>query len=443
MIINALGYLDKTRLSIVNKHLLTIFNNYKYNIHSDEVLDITNNYLVYPNLGQRVKEYKEECKNILLSSINKYPNIKIHLSNDHELIDKYHNNIYSYTFDIEQNKNQDILKFIYSLSIKELYVSGTNIPFSFPNNLNKIELDCCSNLTDISSLGNIDDLSIYKCNNIVILPQVFNSKKIVFRNCNFLNNDNINIIKNTYELSILKCPNITDLRGLDLSTIKRLSLEFFNIIVPKLDNLEYLSINDSVCTNINYLGDNIKELHLSYYNLQVLPTVKYVEELYINNSQININLDGFDNLRKLKIVNNLHITDLFDIKNIKNLNLQQCNNLINIDSLKNIEYMDELILSSCHKLVDISPLKNIESINELNLSHCSNLVDISPLKNIKSINELNLSWCCKLVDISPLKNIESINELNLSYCSNIIDISLLKNIKINELGLYGCYNIKN
>jgi hypothetical protein len=43
IIIDNLDYLDKCRLSHVNKHLLNIFDKYKNNISSETIIDITKN----------------------------------------------------------------------------------------------------------------------------------------------------------------------------------------------------------------------------------------------------------------------------------------------------------------------------------------------------------------------------------------------------------------
>ena len=446
IIINQLGYLDKTRLSIINKHLLTIFN--KYNISDDTVLDITYDDIISSDWSFNKDKYnhKKDFYKKINSCLKKFPNIKIHLSNNYYLSKRFHNNIYSYNYNI-RFKNKKVLNYVLKCpNLKNLIINNRDMHYditshylniNFSNykmlNLNKLELINCD-IDDISLLGNINDLTLKFCD-VKILPKEFNNKYLSFYSCSFLNNENISIIKNTYKLSIEFCDNITDLSCLK-TNIKELILNNNNnniLRYTRLDNLEYLYIHS--VNNLDYLGENIKKLCISSSILNNLPKIKYLEELEIFNSDININLDKMDNLKKIKIYYNRHINELFDIKNITSLTIKRCT-LLNINSLCNIETMD-LIDITCCDLPDISPLKNMKHINKLILLECNNLSDITPLKNIISINSLKLSYSLDISDFSPLSNIKiknlyvshcNVDKDNLKYFNNLelLDISYIK-----------------
>ena len=453
IIIDNLDYLDKCRLSHVNKHLLNIFDKYKNNISSDSIIDITKNikknittniilndwtssyYWDSPNNEQQAIDFNIKLRLLGISCINKFPKIKMHFSNDDILLEECYNNIYSYSYNFHNNYVSDnILPDVLTncQNIKILKIVGYGLPLNNYNclplnnynlsKLDKLHLSDCILLEDISMLGNINDLSIYNCNNITILPKKFNCKYLLFSSCNFINNDNLNI-NNTYKLSLLRCNNITDLTRINLSTIKFLIIRTdYNLIINKIDGLEYFEIDNHNCSHINYLGDNIKSLSINCNNLLELPKIKYLEELiiYEDCENLNIKLDSFDYLKTLKIYNNKNLRNLDNIKNISSLQLWSCYNLVNINSLTNIEYMDLIDLSGC-------------SIN---------LVDISPLRNMKTINKLILTGCKSIVDIEHLKDIISINVLVLNLCISINNFSYLSNIKMNKLFLSQC-NIKN
>ena len=445
IIIDNLDYLDKCRLSHVNKHLLNIFDKYKNNISSETIIDITKNitknittniilndwtssyYWDCPNNEQQVIDFNIKLRLLSVSCINKFPKIKMYFSNDTKLLEECYNNIYSYSYNFHNNYVSDnILPDVLTncQNIKILKIVGYGLPLNNYNlsKLDKLHLSDCWSLEDISMLGNINDLSIYNCNNITILPKEFNCKYLLFSHCKFINNDNLNI-NNTYKLSLLRCNNITDLTRINLSTIKFLIIRICNnLIINKLDGLEHFDIDDHNCSHINYLGDNIKKLSINCYNLLELPKIKYLEELKINEDceNLNIKLDSFDYLKTLKIYNNKNLSTLCNIKNISSLVLDGCYNLVNINSLTNIEHMDLIDLSGC-------------SIN---------LVNISPLRNMKTINKLNLTGCKSIVDIEPLKDIISINVLVLNSCTSINNFSYLSNIKMKKLFLSQC-NIKN
>jgi hypothetical protein len=427
IIIDNLDYLDKCRLSYSTKYLSNIFKKYKNNICSETILDITDDNIFsdwpdYDSSQHKQQKHLIDFNNKLVSCINKFPKIKLFLSNNYDLSNNY-NNIYSYSYNFHNNYVSDnILPDVLTNcpNIKILNIVGYQMPLNCYNllRLDKLELDNCNSLEDISLLGNINDLSIHDCNNITILPKVFNCKYLSFSYCDFINNDNLNI--NTYKLSLIRCNNITNLTKLNLSTIKFLIIRTNNnLIIPKLDNLEYFEIVDDSCSHINYLGDNIKSLSINCYSLTELPKIKYLEELKIYDD-LNINLDGFDYLKELDIQNNSRITTLDYIKNINSLRIWDCYNLVNINSLTNIEHMDLIDLTGC----------------------IINLVDISPLRNMKTINKLILSGCKSIVDIEPLKDIISINVLVLNSCISINNFSYLSNIKMNKLCLSQC-NIKN
>ncbi len=463
MIIDNLDYLDKCRLSHVNKHLLNIFNNYKNNISSENIIDITKNirfnWASYDNSNYEQQSiiFNNRLHLLGVSCINKFPKIKMHFSNDDILLEECYNNMYSYTYHYNL-KPDDVLPSVLTncQNLKILSIAGYTLSLNNHNlsRLDKLELNNCMLIEDISMLGNINNLSIHRCDNISILPKKFNCKYLSFSHCKFINNDNLNI--NTYKLSLLRCNNITDLTRINLSTVKNLIIRTdYNLIINKIDGLEHFEIDNHNCSHINYLGDNIKKLSINCYNLLELPKIKYLEELIIYEEceNLNIKLDSFDYLKTLKIYDIRNLRTLCNIKNISSLVLEGCYNLVDINSLTNIEHMDLIDLSGCVNIYNISSLRNMKTINKLDLSGCRDIVDIKPLKDIISINVLSLNSCISINNFSYLSNIKmkklylsqcniknndlkyfkNLEYLDISYIDYPLDITLLNNNNILEI----------
>jgi hypothetical protein len=462
IIINNLDYIDKCRLSHTNKYLLNIFDKYKNNIYSDNIICFKENKHYHCNTIDELKDYKINYNNLLIKAINKFPNIKIRKDNQFRFSKECNNNIYDYYFSNEMRLLNDeepheinLINIINSCNnIKIMSLISSNIKdISLLKNLYKIHLWCCPGITDISMLNNIYDISIYECNNINIMPNIFNSSILSFNCCKFITNDTLKTFNNVNKLKIKNCINITKINNLLYIPVKKLTIiNDYEIIIdfPILNNLDKLTISEKF-DNLNNLGDNINRLTLlSCYKLKTIPKITNLKSLVIINNNfdipcmLNYKLNYLINLEELTIEDWLcfNLNCLSSLTKLKFLYLDSCK----LHSLPNLLYLNKLKIINC---LNITSLPKIKNVIELYLKFCDNLSNINSLINIKHMNKLYLN-CKKIKTIKPLENIISIDDLDLNMNNNIINLSYLNNIKINNLTLSNCYvsindlnNLKN
>ena len=227
-VINNLDELDKYRLSIINKDILNVFNDYKNSLICYTIIDLTDDDLFdnYHKNDNIINNHIMNVDNMLNNCINKFPNCKIHLSSNYNtLLEKYKNNINSIEYYYKNIYIYDVINEYQN--IEHLNFNECSLKFNKCNILllNKIKSLIINNscyIDDISMIININFIEMNDIHNIDILPNNFNSEYLTFNNCNFINNTNIYILNNSNNVIINKCKNITNISLLNKLSIKHL-----------------------------------------------------------------------------------------------------------------------------------------------------------------------------------------------------------------------------
>jgi hypothetical protein len=214
-----------------------------------------------------------------------------------------------------------------------------------------------------------------------------------------------------------------------------------------------------------------------------------VKTICIPESDSIINVECFQNARKLSLVRCKNITDVSCLGNVVELDLSGCIGITNFSNLSNCHSLN---LSGC---INISEVSCLGSVTNLNLSGCVNVRDVSALGKVrnlylrgcygisdisqlgfnyildlglcplitnvsslgsvynltlsefqgndisalKNVKVLDLSYSPHLVDLSSLDN--SVEVLNISYCDLIVNITMLH--KVKSLDITECFQIKD
>jgi hypothetical protein len=278
----------------------------------------------------------------------------------------------------------------------------------------------------------------------------------------------------------LKAPNLAMLNELDLSDMKTLSGEDFDI--SQLVELRKLNMNNTKITGTKKLSVNlVNAKKISYIDLQnsdvdalTLPKINgkpggVIEELYIDNTDIdrvdltdNVMLKSFsaagcDNLQSLTFVNNNALESFGTLpKNISNLTINGCNSLSEIklsgmnnlsndtlilghnENVKKFEYTAGAKAENVIDKLDLSGCPNIEEINLQNFTGTFITLNVESKNTLKKVNFTysNISyiqWYNSKNDYMEYTTINNSREgvLDFSGCVNMndIDISGQKNIK--------------
>jgi hypothetical protein len=161
------------------------------------------------------------------------------------------------------------------------------------------------------------------------------------------------------------------------------------------------------------LFDNVRKIHLQYYDCVAPPTVD-VEEI----SLVDCRIQKFSFCSNIKRVNFLLLQTLYALEGILDFSLFQ-----NIE--KGIFKLNSWSSTINHQLLC--------NLNSLELWRCSAITDVSCFQNIPY---LSLNWCPGITDVSSLGKVHT---LNLMGCSNIRDVSALG--RVHTLDLSCCDNV--
>ena len=205
-------------------------------------------------------------------------------------------------------------------------------------------------------------------------------------------------------------------------------------IILNLKNLNIMEIDEANATTIvNNAGlKNIQNLKFSRVPLSSLnilekfdsSTIEYVflgSDGELGNPTFS-NLDGIQSL-----------------KNVKNVNIQNCPKLENIDSLSFLTNIETLNISKCYKLKEIPTINsyNITKLSVMNTGLCKiqNINTLTALKELVMYNN-------QISDISALSNLKNLTKLNLND-NNISDIEALTGIIENNKIKFNTLNLSN
>lgn len=193
--------------------------------------------------------------------------------------------------------------------------------------------------------------------------------------------------------------------------------------------------NNKLAKTVNYVNRNgiktitINPIVSTVDNLSFLEQMPFVEGLYL--LQNNLDISTINNLKNLRVLHLNKLDSSIDFSNLKKLEVLGCT--FNKE-LKNIEQCSMLfwLWLDNFKLQDLSSLSALTNLKYLNLYKTSiiNLVGIASLENL---NNLIIDGASKLVSLEGLEysnlNLSSLDISNAKHLISYEQISKLKCIK--------------
>nr|XP_016507157.1 PREDICTED: disease resistance protein TAO1-like [Nicotiana tabacum] len=256
-------------------------------------------------------------------------------------------------------------------SLKKLNLSHCEQLRSTPNftgsrSLEILWLSGCSSLTEIHpSIGNLSrliELYMSGCKKLRDLPSNI---------CHLISLDYLNISR----CSSIKTlsDNLGDMKSLRYLDAYGTSIKQLPRSVEMLRNLERLVVGGQKLKAKRSISGGVYRLQYS------LPAfISYLSLTYCNLSEADIPRD-IESLTSLQILdltgNSFHCLpiDFSKLQLLKELCLEDCENLQTLPSVSNLENLAAIGLKNCQKLVKITELDNLPSIRWIDMINCSSL----------------------------------------------------------------------
>lgn len=427
-------YIDDAKISYIN----TFINVTKLTINCKKCvsLDNLNLNVTELNLYQCDKinyNYLNKCTNLKKIVISGYITDYFLLNSDTlEHLELYYTNI---------KKCKLICNNLKSLKIRDsnlLSIEDLNLL----KKLEDLDLHCnkINNLYGINNLYNLNEINLYKCEELVLLENDLSNIK----NISIYYSLKINCLKNLNKVKNLDINHNDNLKTIDLTN--SINLETFEIMNNNLLNnivginncikLKYLCIvNCSAYLDLNLDNNiNLEELYLSDYNNKLcLNNNLSLRNLSLKNLSLRNIIINYTNLDYLHLTNIIVNNNILDISNtnIKCLEVKD-SKFINININKSI---NEIKLYDCNELDYINNLDDSD-IKYLSINNCANLkinVNLPNLENFDYNNQDTHSFVKKnvLLDFSNCPNIGVIDISGI----NLYKLILLNNNKLKTFSI--------
>ena len=310
--------------------------------------------------------------------------------------------------------------------------------------ITQADLKNISKMTKITSLT-LSDCDFSSCDfSSVTLPKTLT--KLNFENATGINDYSFLNALTLEELNINGASSFAALGSLDLSKMKRLSLNNTSIenLAPLKDSIELteLYIAGTKVDDISVVSSFSKlyKLDISYTKVTTLAPIKDLKEL------VQLDISGCP---LTEIPDELMCIKLTEFKaadsGLKNLDLiKNCTKLTTLDVSKNssLDSLGDVIDQNKDTLtyIDLSlTALRYEEVYSAGINNCANLKEL----RVNGLELLNLDFCqnlskletlyaigCELIDISGLKNCTSLVSIHLAI-NEIDDVSALSNLTLN------------
>ncbi|KAF8038740.1 hypothetical protein BT93_B1326 [Corymbia citriodora subsp. variegata] len=337
------------------------------------------------------------------------------------------------------------LSSLQNLDLRECW-SLREIPSSIGNlsTLQHIELWNCRSLREIpSSIGDLENLQCLDISYSAIeqLPngigRLKNLRRLILRFCRSLKRKIPSEIGDLSSLEILEIThapihnlpksiqNLSSLKHLNLwncnklkllpelpSSLTHLTVSCHSPKLPQLSHLIYLEeLRLDQCDLLEYIPE-----------LPSRPLKLYVDSCH----KLMPKLDEFKYLELLSIVkcNSLERLDLSHLNRLKQLYIEDCNNLVEIQGHDHLECLKTIVIRYCQSIRRLI-LQELRCLKLLKANFCGNLVEIRGLDKAEFLKMLDISNCGSIERLPDLSSSTTLEALKTDGCDNLRGIDSL------------------
>jgi hypothetical protein len=289
---------------------------------------------------------------------------------------------------------------------ENIFIQGynSNLDFNFLNGIEQLKELQISDRSSIfvNKLEQLDNLK-----NLEVLR--LGTGNTIFDNLNFLSN--FPNLKNLYII----CPFLYNIEGLRyLQNIEKVQMQIINIdlSIPltNLGTLKELTLGIAGIRNDN---ENIRNLfnlpQLRKLSIGLHPKISYDTEIDIN--KIIPYLPGLEELELWHILtkNDIDLTLIGNLQELKSLVVYSRHNIININSLKNPNLENLALHCSEQNKLNSEELVDLYNLKFLSLNY--DYFDVEPLLRLSNLETLELYLNIKYLNIMPLAESKSLKEI--------------------------------
>ncbi|MEC7984250.1 MAG: leucine-rich repeat domain-containing protein, partial [Myxococcota bacterium] len=109
--------------------------------------------------------------------------------------------------------------------------------------------------------------------------------------------------------------------------------------------------------------------------------------------------------------------------NLKNMQIQRCENLTDLSVLQHLPQIEQFTLTKCPAIEDFSPLQALSSLSQVTLSDLRHFSDLSVLSNAKGMDVLEFDTLPSFVDLAPIQRLSNLSSLRIEGCTSVSDVS--------------------
>lgn len=221
----------------------------------------------------------------------------------------------------------------------------------------------------------------------------------------------------------------------DKSFLQNLLSQHFKVLrlMPKHPfGLTYLQYNFAIpkFLQLSCLID-LEELHLyacdQLESIQGLPS--RLLKLCVDScpNLILPELGRFKYLEELSIrrCNFIKRTDLSQWNRLKELDIQDCDNLVEIQGHGELEFLETINIYSCMSIERLI-LPKLQCLKRLHACSCNNLVEIGGLDKAELLEALDISNCGSIERLPKLGCFATLKELNINGCHHLHGVESLE-----------------
>ncbi|CAN1811644.1 Disease resistance protein L6 [Linum perenne] len=239
-----------------------------------------------------------------------------------------------------------------------------------------------------------------------------------------------------------------ELKLLQLLVIKELWVEGCTILkklpsLATLTRLEFLHVESCpIISEIHGVGEVWESLSLldvrgcsSLIGIEALQTLVKLEDLVLIGPELTetvpSSLSMFTKLRKLAISNvSLEkFPDLSNLKNLRDLWINNCSELIEVTGLETLELLELLNMKGCRSIRKLPDLSALIKLATLNIRGCTQLTELRGLGRLESLEELSMSGCKLIKELPNLSGLKNLRILDIRKCVQLKEVNGIEELE--------------
>ncbi len=201
------------------------------------------------------------------------------------------------------------------------------------------------NISDISVLREAKSVEFQSCWSLKDYEPLKNARKVsIYQTEQFLN---LNALCNVFDLSLSTFSAMKRMTLLDLRN-HNLTIDFPGIDEDGVKSTSFLSFTKSL---------TISSFHFPQATLtELTPTLKHLQSLTIQNSEVIIEIKGLEDIPTVKLINLPSVSDISGLGRNHNVELRYCPKIKDVSNLANVQC---ITIKQCKGISDYSILSKV------------------------------------------------------------------------------------